>query len=141
MKMSNCTGAMVLTGEVVKGHDRSVFKMSDGVTYVNLSIDANAYPIGMRITITLEEPEPPKERVVLPEGMAWIDNLLFTNDGALIAGIRDRDNNGWHKIPFQPCYMDEVQITVTDEKEKRKVIEAALAEYGYFGVRKVVNNG
>jgi hypothetical protein len=127
------------SGEVVKGNVGQVFRMDDGKHYLGLSgIDPDAYPLGTRITVTLEEPEPPKERIVLPEGMKW-DGLamLWTADGTLIAkAFMDRD--GWYRIPFMlSCVSVEMQTTLEDTK---RAIEAALAEHGYFGVRKVVDN-
>jgi hypothetical protein len=129
------------SGEVVKGNVGQVFRMDDGKHYLGLSgIDPDAYPLGTRVTITFEEPEPPKERVVLPEGMAWKGNLLFSPDGALIAGIRDDADSGWYRVPFTVCKLIEVPTASMDKKEQYKVIENALAEHGYFGVRKVVDN-
>jgi len=127
-------------GEIVRGNVGPVFKIYNGTFQKLGNFEADAYPMGTRVTITFEEPEPPKERVVLPEGMAWKGNLLFSPDGALIAGVRDDDDSGWYRVPFTVCKLIEVPTASMDEKERHKVIENALAEHGYFGVRKVVDN-
>ena len=125
-------------GEIVRGNVGPVFKIYNGTFQKLGNFEADAYPMGTRVTITFEEPEPPKERIVLPEGMKW-DGLamLWTADGTLIAkAFMDRD--GWYRIPFTlSCVSVEMQTTLEDTK---RAIEAALAEHGYFGVRKVVDN-
>lgn len=139
MKMSNCTCAMVLTGEIIRGNVCRVFKMNDGKYYLSIGgIAADVYPVGTRVTITLEEPEPPKERIVLPEGMRWDElAMLWTADGTLIAKACVY-SDGWYRIPFMLSSVS-VEKQTTLEKTKQ-AIENALAEHNYFGVKKVVNN-
>lgn len=126
------------SGEVIQGHNGPVFKMSDGRDFLSLGgIEADTYPLGTRVTITLEEPEPPKERVVLPEGMKWdVADLLWTADGTLIASASC--GYSWYCVPFM---LLKITIDSCESTENAKrVIENALAEHNYFGVRKVVNN-
>lgn len=103
-----------------------------------LGLDAEKYPLGTRFQVVKLEPEPPKERVVLPERMKWDKfAMLWTADGLLIAkAYIDRD--GWYRIPFMHSSVS-VEKHATLEATKQ-VIEDALAEKGYFGVRKVVDN-
>lgn len=127
------------TGVVIDGYTGRIFKMANGLDHKNIgSIEAADYPAGARVTVTIEEPEPPKERIVLPEGMKW-DGLamLWTADGTLIAkAFMDRD--GWYRVPFMPSSVNvEKQTTLEDTQ---RAIESALAEHGYFGVKKVVDN-
>lgn len=96
------------------------------------------FPAGTKITITAEIPEQPKERVVLPEGMAWNGlAILWTAEGLEIAkAFTDRD--GWYRVPFMVSTVSvEKQATLEATKQH---IENALAEHGYFGVKKVVDN-
>ena len=126
-------------GEIVRGNVGPVFKIYNGTFQKLGNFEADAYPMGTRVTITFEEPETPKERIVLPEGMKW-DGLamLWTADGTLIAkAFMDRD--GWYRVPFMPSSVSvEKQTTLEDTQ---RAIESALAEHGYFGVKKVVDNG
>lgn len=95
-------------------------------------------PVGTKITITAEIPEPPQERIVLPEGMRWDElAMLWTADGTLIAKACV-NSDGWYRIPFMLSTVS-VERQTTLETTKR-VIESALAEHNYFGVKKVVDN-
>ena len=129
-------------GEIVRGNVGPVFKIYNGTFQKLGNFEADAYPIGTRITVTLEEPEPPKERIVLPEGMRWVSHnqvwSLYTPEGAAIAQVKEIDAAG---IVWPPFKVGEFAIYhgKTDD-EAMKLVENALAEHGYFGVRKVVDN-
>ena len=129
------------TGVVIDGYTGRIFKMANGLDHKNIgSIEAADYPAGARVTVTIEEPEPPKERVVLPEGMRWENDILWTSDGAKIAGIKNVGNSisGWYCVPFTKDVVNANLRWFADDVIKE--IENALAEHGYFGVRKVVEN-
>lgn len=122
-------------GEIVRGNVGPVFKIYNGTFQKLGNFEADAYPIGTRITVTLEEPELPKERIVLPEGMKWDENALWFY-GLPVAFIYE-ENSGWYRVPHQ---MVSRQVCFDNIEEGREVIENALSEHNYFGVRKVVDN-
>ena len=126
------------TGVVIDGYTGRIFKMANGLDHKNIgSIEAADYPAGARVTVKIEEPEPPKERIVLPEGMRWDENgMLWTADGNLIAVVRDGADS-WFRAPFMLSTFSVLQESTEATKQ---LIESALAEHGYFGVRKVVDN-
>ena len=132
-------------GEIVRGNVGPVFKIYNGTFQKLGNFEADAYPIGTRITVTLEEPEPPKERVVLPEGMKWVSHnqvlSLYTAEGAAIAQVIDTAGTVWPGTVWPPFRVGEFAIYHgKTEDEAMKLVENALAEHGYFGVRKVVDN-
>jgi len=124
-------------GEIVRGNVGPVFKIYNGTFQKLGNFEADAYPMGTRVTITLEEPEPPKERIVLPEGMRWDDaGLLWTADGNLVASARS--GTSWFRQPFMLAHFNIPSLESIEAT--KQTIESALAEHGYFGVRKVVKN-
>lgn len=138
MEVSNCTWTTVLTGVVVKGNCRPVFKMNDGRYLDKIgSFEADAYPLGTRVTITLEEPEPPKERIVLPEGMKWDSFGRLWFYGLLLADVEETGTGRYHRPYDGETYGVERQTQL----EAKQTIESKFAEHGYFGVKKVVDDG
>lgn len=133
------TVATLVGVKVVEDYTYRIFKMKNGLNHKGIScIEAADYPLGTRMTITLEEPEPPKELIVLPEGMEWKNNNLWYH-GARIARVNTISDGGYHCVPHStdPVYFREFQ----NMEEGKQIIENALADRGYFGVRKVVDNG
>lgn len=126
------------TGVVIDGYTGRIFKMKNGLDHKSIgSIEAADYPAGARVTVTIEEPEPPQERIVLPEGMRWdIADLLWTADGNIVASARS--GASWYRRPFTLAHFNVPNQGQTEET--KRFIENILAENNYFGVRKVMDN-
>ena len=97
----------------------------------------NGLACAQEVELAVYEEVPPKERVVLPEGMKWDGNNLWYH-GLLVAHIYNTNNCGFYVNPN--CVIHQRVTHFNNLEEGQRIVESALAEHGYFGVRKVVDN-
>jgi hypothetical protein len=131
----------------IGGYDR-VFKMENGTEYTTIaSTRACNCMLGTRVTITLEEPELPKERIVLPEGMKWIDHYdkqsgildystLFTIDGFKIAKILHMVTYEYFCTCFAPWEREVIKFYKKTLKEGKEEVLEECARNNWYGITK-----
>lgn len=95
----------------------------------HLGLQASDFPVGTIIQIIAIKPE---RRVVMPEGMRWIGENLFTAEGSRIASIYLK-GFGWFRKPFEVNTCD-IPDQPTQAAAQQKILEA-LADGNYYGVR------
>lgn len=107
----------------------------EGIGYGSMGVEREKFPDGTEAELAVYEDVPSKRELVVPEGMKWDENALWFY-GLPVAFIYE-ENSGWYRVPHQ---MVSRQVCFDNIEEGREVIENALSEHNYFGVRKVVDN-
>lgn len=113
-----------------------------------LGLDADKYPLGTRFQVVMLETEQPKERIVLPKGMEWVDHYdkqydmldsttLFTIDGLKIAQVFNSITDDYYCICYAPWDKETVRFhKKTLEDGKEEVLEVC-AKNNWYGIKKL----